>query len=260
MAETYGVIDWFAILKKKAGLLIVGLIGGVLLSFILTKWVLVPKYSTITQLLVSRPVQEGQVLNLNDIQTNIQLINTYKGIIEDPVILNQVIEETSYPGDIDDLRKSVVIDVQEDSQIFGIEVTDTNPRRATLLANGIAKTFQENVGEILSVENVAILSPAVQNNDPISPSLFLNSIIGGITGLLFGAVIGVLQVVTDRKIRDEETVLALLQWNHIGSLTEMTKADRELDQEPLHPQQTPLAKEHKLTPTPYSRKETEHVS
>src|SRR5699024_5223088 len=173
----FGLVEWLKILKKKLHVSLMGLVLGIASSYLITSFVLTPKYSSITQLLVSRPPEAGQVISLGDIQTNIQLINTYKDIIEDPVILNQVMNASDFKEDIDDMRNMIDIEVQEDSQIFGIRVTDTDPDRAAFLANTVAGTFQKDVGSILSVKDVAILSPAEANMIPISPNLAFNLVI-----------------------------------------------------------------------------------
>lgn len=257
MAETYGLVEWMTILRKKIHIIGIGMMAGLILSLFITKVILVPKYSTSTQLLVSRPAIEGQVLNLTDIQTNIQLINTYKGIIEDPVILDVVAAETAFSSDLDELRKRIAIEVEDDSQIFRIRVTDTDPQRATLIANTVAKTFQENVGKILSVENVAILSPATVNPIAVSPNVPFNLVIGAITGALLGTVVGMMQLLMNRKVQDEETVMALLQWRHLGTVSQMSRLDRELESEP---RRVTEKTEKGIPASAYGRKEAENVS
>ncbi len=58
-----------------------------------------PIYQSSTQILVNQKKQEGTAIQLGEIQSNIQLTNTYKVIIKSPVILEQVNEKIKFKYD-----------------------------------------------------------------------------------------------------------------------------------------------------------------
>ncbi|MBM6614815.1 capsular biosynthesis protein [Desemzia sp. RIT804] len=220
-------IDFIELLKIIQKNWLVILCTGVLgfaLSYYTTAYLITPQYQAKTQLLVNRPNAENENMDLNDIQSNIQIINTYRDILTDSVVIDQVLNELDEPLTEQALIEKMSIVIQEDSQIFRIEVVDESPERAAMIADLIASTFQENVGNILHVENVAILSAAKINSTPISPRTNFNLLIGTLIGLVAGISISLIKVMLDTKIHDEKIITEKLGWIQLGSISEMPKA------------------------------------
>lgn len=230
-------IDFIEVLKIVQKNWLVILFTGVLgfaLAYYTTSYLITPQYQAKTQLLVNRPNAEDENMDLNDIQSNIQIINTYRDILTDPVVIDQVLSELDEPLTEEALIEKMSIVIQEDSQIFKIEVVDENPERAADIANLIASTFQENVGNILHVENVAILSAAKANYTPISPRTNFNLLIGTTIGLIVGLSVSLMNVMLDTKIHDEKVITEKLGWIQLGSISEMPKSFMLQSQEATH--------------------------
>lgn len=104
-------------------------------------------------------------------------------------------------------------------------MTDTNPNRAAEIANLVAATFQENIDGIINVENVAILSKAKANPDPVSPNLMLNQVVGVLIGFLLGMTLSIILETKDKKVHDEKIITEKLGWIHLGNITEMTPSE-----------------------------------
>lgn len=67
--------------------------GAAIVGAIISFFFMTPIYQSSTQILVNQKKQEGAAIQLGEIQSNIQLTNTYKVIIKSPVILDQVNEK-----------------------------------------------------------------------------------------------------------------------------------------------------------------------
>ena len=67
--------------------------GAAIVSAIISFFFMTPIYQSSTQILVNQKKQEGAMIQAGEVQTNIQLTNTYKVIIKSPVILDQVNEK-----------------------------------------------------------------------------------------------------------------------------------------------------------------------
>ncbi|MDZ7835011.1 MAG: Wzz/FepE/Etk N-terminal domain-containing protein [Alkalibacterium sp.] len=85
MEEEISLVELFDIIKKRLALIINLTLLGILLAAVYTFFIAVPEYSSTTQLLVNR-TQQTEVIQQSDINTNVQLINTYKDILKGPVI------------------------------------------------------------------------------------------------------------------------------------------------------------------------------
>ena len=92
MEGTISIKDVSKILKKRWRLWVFATLIAALLSTILSYFVLTPKYSASTQILVNQKNTENR-LDINQLASDVQLINTYSVIIKSPAILEKVIEQ-----------------------------------------------------------------------------------------------------------------------------------------------------------------------
>ncbi|MBO1915160.1 capsular biosynthesis protein, partial [Microvirga sp. 3-52] len=91
MEETISLQDLFKTLKKRLGLIALITIIAITISGVVSFWLLTPIYQSSTQILVTTSkTDQQQQNNAQDIQANLQLINTYNVIIKSPAILGIV--------------------------------------------------------------------------------------------------------------------------------------------------------------------------
>jgi capsular polysaccharide biosynthesis protein len=105
--------------------------------------------------------------------------------------------------------------------VIKVAVRDTNPERAALIANEVAKTFMEEVSNIMKIENVQVIDYAEIPSVPVSPRIPLNLAISLVLGLMLGVFISFLIEFLDRSIKTPEEVQQLLGLPVIGMIPEM---------------------------------------
>ena len=222
MEESISLAELFEVIRKRLALIIgLGLVG-IALAAVVTFFLITPKYSATTQLLVNRANEEGKSNNqYADLQTDVQMINTYKDIIKGPVILDDVRKKLEINTTIDQLKGQVEVITQQNSQVFTIQVIDADPYVATNIVNAVAAVFQNKIGDIMSVKNVTIISKAVPNSEQISPNPTINLFIGFIVGVLLSSAFAFLFEFLDKTIRDEKFVSDTLAWTNLGTISEM---------------------------------------
>lgn len=225
MNRVIGVIELGRLIRQKWYWILAFLLIGISSAHILTTYVIVPQYSAETKILVSRPVDSAQALELGDIETNIQMINTYRDIIQDPIVLDKVREELGNTLSEEELKGKMEVITQTDSQIFSIQVVDADPERAALIADTIATIFKENVGSVINIDNAAILSPARIPTEPISPHYLFNIVIGALMGSVFGLGLILVQNLADKKVHDENFAAEHLGWLPLGAISTISKKE-----------------------------------
>lgn len=228
MEEEISLLELLGIVRKRLGLIIVGTLTGIIIFAVYTFFIAVPQYSSTTQMLVNR-AQETTVIQRSDIDTNVQLINTYKDILKNPAILNEVREDLSLERSHQELSNQLTITSENDSQVFSIQITDTNPYDAANIANTTASVFQENLDEIMNVDNVSVINQAEANLEPVSPNHLLNLVIGTIIGGIVGTVLAFVIEFSDNTVKEDKFINERLGWINLGSVSEMTA--KELKQE-----------------------------
>lgn len=208
------------LLQQHYRILLMWMVGMLAASAIFTFFLATPQYESTSKIVVNQMPGGSTTFTTSEIDTNLSLIATYQGIIMEPIILEEVIQETGTNYNTEELRKKISFESEEMSLIFGVSVKDKNRVVAADLANTTAEVFQNQIGEILPVESVTILSRAVPAPEPISPNVVLNLF----TGLMLGFFAGLLQIfltdLLDKRVKNNE-IITELGWLHLGSLNEI---------------------------------------
>ncbi|WKA54008.1 YveK family protein [Planococcus shixiaomingii] len=212
MEETISLQDLFKTLKKRLGLIALLTILAITIAGVVSYLFLTPIYETSTQILVNQEKTDAaQMINQN-IQADLQLINTYSVIIKSPAILDQVEEQLNLGLTVDQLNEKITVATAENSQVVNVTVQDPDPQVAVDIANMTANVFQEEIKELMSVDNVSILSPAVLNDNPapVAPNPMMNMAIAGVIGLMLGVGLAFLIDYLDTTMKTDQDIEDIL--------------------------------------------------
>lgn len=129
----------------------------------------------------------------------------------------------------DDLAKMVSVSTQQNSQVFTVNVKDTDPTRARDIANEVAKVFKQKIAQIMSISNVSVVSEASSNPSPVSPKLPLIAIVGLFLGILVAFIWGLIRELTDQTIKDLDFITDDLGLVNLG-IVNYVKRRKDMDQ------------------------------
>jgi len=216
MEETISLKELFQTLRKRMWLIAVITIIAVMVSGIVSFFVLTPIYQSSTQLLVNQAKNEQSMVNYSELQTNIQLINTYNVIIKSPAILDLVVKELDMDMTGQQLKEKITVGSEKDSQVVNISVQDADPALAADIANTIASVFQEEIVKIMNVDNVSVLAKATISPSPVKPQPLLNIAIALVVGLMAGVGLAFLLEYLDNTIKTEQDIEKLLELPVLG--------------------------------------------
>lgn len=225
MEEEISLVELFDILKKHFKLIIITTLGAAVIAAIYTFFLVTPTYESSTEILVTQTSDETSAVSQQDITTSLSLISTYEDIIRNDVVLDPVIEELGLDATPDDLRESISVQVNEDSQVFSVLAQSENPYEAAEISNTVAAVFQENIYDMMNVDNVTIISAAVPNMDAASPNNLLNIVIGVLLGAMIGIGLVFIRELTDNTVKTEEYVEENTGWVSLGHINNFTKQD-----------------------------------
>ncbi len=224
MEETISLKEIFDILRKHLTSILISMFVGLALAAIVTFFVLTPQYRSQAQLIVTLP--QTETTNANDVNMNLQMINTYKELVTGDLVINQVKDriESEYGIDksVQELKDSVEVTQSQNSLMFSIRATDTSSVYAANIANTTALVFQENAKDVLSVDKISIISNAEASSSPVSPNNKLNLAIGLVLGIIVGVGIAFLLELLDRTVKDNKYVTETLGFTILGTVPQMS--------------------------------------
>lgn len=217
MRDHIGFKDVFIILKKRFVLIALITIAAALSSAAVNFYWLTPVYQASAQILING----RQTSNFTDIQTNLELINTYNVIMKSPIILNKVKDELNLPETAEDLKQKITVISENESQIVSISATDKDYSKAADIANTVVAVFQRDIDGIMG-ENTEVSLVAKANPDhspvPVSPNKKFNIAVFTGFGLLFGAGLAFLLDLLKNTVRNEEDIEKELNVHVLGNI------------------------------------------
>ncbi len=230
MEETISLQELAQTIKKRIAMIITLTFLATVISGVVSYMVITPMYQATTQLLVNQEKSELPAYNVGEIQTNLQLINTYNVIIKSPAILNLVVQELALEDiSVEALNSKIVVASEGSSQVVTIKVLDADPFMARDIANTTASVFKREIVNIMNVNNVSILAEAVasESQSPVKPNPPLNMAIAMVVGLMLGVGLAFLLEYLDRTIKTEQDIEKLLELPVLGGISSMERKEQD---------------------------------
>lgn len=221
MEETISLRELFDTLKKRLWLIVSITLLATIISGVVSYFFLTPIYQSSTQILVNQSKSEQPIYNVNDIRTNLELINTYNVIIKSPAILDKVVAEMGLDRSSGALNEQITVSSENNSQVIAIAVQDPDPVMAVNIANTVATVFKREIVNIMNVDNVNILAKAEikDNPAPVKPRPLLNIVIALVVGLMAGVGLAFLLEYLDNTIKTEQDIEKILELPVLGAVT-----------------------------------------
>lgn len=221
MEETISLKELLGTLKKRLWLILAITIMATLVSGIISYFFLTPIYQASTQILVNQKKSDQAVYNPGEVQTNLQLINTYNVIIKSPAILELVIDELDLNMTSQELSNFITVGSEKDSQVVNIAVQNADKELAVDIANTTAQVFKKEITKIMNIDNVSILAQAndVQTQSPIKPKPPLNIAIALVVGLIAGVGLAFLLEYFDNTVKDAQDIERTLELPVLGVIS-----------------------------------------
>lgn len=217
MESTIDLAKLIEILKKNIKLILILPVVCLLISAIMTLFFLDDKFQASTQVLVNQKESDSQMM-AQEVQSNIQLVNTYSEIVKSPRILDKVSKELDRKYSTSELSSMLSVSNQAESQLLNIAIENESGKEAEVIANKISQVFSKEVPDIMNVDNVSILSTADDTTKQVAPKTMVNLIIGLITGLILALLIIFVKEIFDKRIKTEEDVENELEIPVLGSI------------------------------------------
>jgi capsular polysaccharide biosynthesis protein len=223
MEETISLKELFQILRKRLAMILAITFIAALISAIVSFYFITPIYQSSTQILVNQKKGDNTNLQYNEVQTNLQLVNTYSVIIKSPAILDQVKKQLNLDMSVQELTNKINVASETNSQVFSVTVQDAKPELARDIANTTAAVFKEEVAKIMSVDNVSILSKAeiTKGQSPMKPRPMANIGIALVIGLVVSIGLAFLLEHLDNTIKREQDIETILELPVLGVITKM---------------------------------------
>lgn len=253
--NTIDLTQLLQLCRRHIWALILWSIGLALVGWGIANFVISPKYTSSAQILVNQKSNKNDpnAAYITQ-QANMQLVNTYKDIVTSHVILQDasdrlanpvrvvkkakpakyrtnadgrrvlvrkaqpaVIERDgkSYSVSASQLAKNISVNTQQQSQIFSVSAKADTPEKAKAEANAVARSFRDQIPNIMNINNVTIVAPAT-NGVQSSPNVKLFTLAGFVIGLVLTFAVILIREMTNTTVRDDTYLTQDLGLTNLG--------------------------------------------
>nr|AOP02568.1 Chain length determinant protein Wzd [Streptococcus suis] len=206
-------IDILLLLKtiwRKKFLIIITALFGAGIAFVYSSFLVTPQFDSTTRIyVVSQNVEAGAGLTNQELQAGTYLVKDYKEIILSQDVLSRVKTEL---GLTEDISNKISVSIPVDTRIVSISVRDADPNEAARIANSLRTFAAQKIVEVTKVSDVTTLEEAVPAEEPTTPNIKRNILLGLLAGgILATGIILAMEVLDDRVKRpqDIEEVMGL---------------------------------------------------
>ncbi len=227
MENELTIKDIFKIIGKNYIGIVVFTAVVVIATSLISYLVLDPTFTASTSLYVLNQ-QNSETVTSSDLSASTQLVNDYREL----VLSKRVKDATARALNLPDLSGyDISVSAVSNTRFIRISVTGTEGYMAANIANELAAQFALVVVEIMRVDNVSIVDPAVVPQKPSGPQTLRNIAIAGVAGLALSIGFALAKEMLDTTIRTPEDVEAILG---LPTLAQVPQVESKLAKGALH--------------------------
>lgn len=194
-----------------------------------------PKYMSYTTLLLatsSEDTNKSSTITTTDITLNNNLVSTYSELIKSKSVLVPVINNLNINKTEDALKEAITVSARKNTQIIEIDVIDSNPTEAKIIADEIAKVFMTQVSDIYNINNVHVVDEAEIANIPYNINHVKDIVMFTFIGLVVACIYVILANMLDTTVKTKEDVekklgLTVLTTIPLNNFDDMMKNNRK---------------------------------
>lgn len=227
--EEINLRDLLSYFKKHLILFIVTILFVVSAGTIYSIFILKPEYKAQATVILSSDKSKNTVQS--EINANKNLIDTYTEVVKSHRVLDRVKDEMRINDTYEQLVKKVTVASLKDTEIISISVVDLDKNHSYSLANKIANTFTNEIGQIYNDKSVNVLDRAVEPQKPHNVDLVKQEAIYAAAGIVLATAVIFLMFYIDRTIKTTEQIEQLFKLPIYGKIrkleTEKQKQQRK---------------------------------
>ena len=222
------VIDLRRILEavlKKSWLVVLASVVGAVLALLVTVFAITPEYQSAAMFYVNNnSLSVGDAsfsISSGDLSTSRNLVESYIVILNTRESLNDVIDYAGVDRTYKDVKKMISAAAVNETEIFEVVVTSTDPVEAERIANAIAYILPKRISSIIEGTSAKVVDAAVVPVKPSSPSYTKNTVIGFLLGFVMVVGMVALQEIFDVSIREDEDISQTCSHPILASVPDM---------------------------------------
>lgn len=194
-------------------------------TFGLTYYCVTPMYRTGISMYVNNTNVEDDKNHLTsaDLSASIYLVKGYMTVAKSDAVLEKAAEKLNNEYTVEQLRNAITVERVEDTVIFNLYVTLSNPEEAARIANVLAEVAPVEIARVIEGSSARVVDTAKVPTERYSPSYSRNTLLGAVGGLLLAIVYITIMYLQDTRIKDENDLTDMFDLPILGRIPDLDK-------------------------------------
>lgn len=205
----------FRVLISRWWAILLAVVLGAAAALAVTAGFMTPKYRSQAMLYILP--RNAEETSMSDLQVGTELVADCVEIAKSNTVLDATIQELAISFEEVYTREQVAemlsVTNDADTRILNISATSENPYVACAVANAVSTETSSQVAAIMQTTPPTLVEQAEVSENPVSPSVKKNVVIGAALGLVLCCGVLVIRYITDDSIRTSEDVEKYLGLN-----------------------------------------------
>lgn len=210
------LMEVFYTLWRKAWILALSLVAGVMLAVMVTVFLITPQYEAQAEIYILS--KTTSITSLADLQIGASLAADFQIIATTREVVVPVMNSLGIEESYEDFVETIEVTNPTNSHMLEITVTNPDPVLAANVCNTLADQLRMRIAEVMSTDTPSSVSDAVVPDKRSSPSMLINCIIGGLAAFVIAAAAILINHFMDDTIKDEEDVRKYLGLDTLAAI------------------------------------------
>ena len=197
------LVEIWQVIKKQFGLLVVIVILCAILAGVISKFFIAPKYTSSSTIFLTPSISESGVVDYTSQTSNEKLVNNVMALLVQDNILSEVAKQTGMES-VEELRDQIEVSNDTNTTLVKVEATTLDPKLSKNIVNSMVNVFIDTMQENLNLKNIEIVDKAKLSYEPSGPNVKKNILMGAAAGFVIDALIVVLKVLTNTRLKSKE--------------------------------------------------------
>ena len=106
----------------------------------------------------------------------------------------------------DDLVSKIKCEIESDSRVLQVTVTDPDPERAKEIVDAVADISAKQITSVMQIDGVNVIEYGRVATSPSSPNVKKNTVLGAAVGVVLAIAVLVVKFLLDDTIKSSEDV------------------------------------------------------
>ena len=208
------LLELFFALLHRIWVIIIAAIAGAVIAVLYTVLAVTPMYSSTSMIyILGDSMDVSSIINM---QIGSALTTDYQIIVKSRPVVEKVISDLELDVSYETLCNSIEVSSTEDSHILKLKVNNSDPYMAKVIVDDLTQVVIQQTADVMESAEPNIIQKGELAENPDSPSLKKNTVMGGLVGLILAVAVITVIFLADDRIKNQTDVERYLELSTIG--------------------------------------------